>query len=107
MLDREAVARKLYERWCWGWGVKPHGPDWPAYEAGADLNPVGLCADDFRRKADRIAPLDSPENVARRMCMNNCIPECVRLGCTEVTCIGWEDWLEDAQAVTALDSNPR
>lgn len=100
---KEAVARKLYAIWCANGGHNPEEPEWEKFEAGAALNPIGLNADDFRESAEAIAPFDSEAAVARRMCMNNHIPEClIYHKCTEATCIGADDWAADAKEILAL-----
>lgn len=103
---REAVARKLYEIWSFNGGHNPDPPDWAAYESGGDLNGAGLSADSFREDVDAIAPFDTVESIARRMCMNNHQLECLspKVGdpCTSATCIGHEDWADNARQIIAL-----
>lgn len=100
----EAVARKLYELWCYDGGHFPTPPDWSAFDSGAVLNGEhgSLRAEHFRGEAERIAPFDNVEALAHRMCLDNGIAECVR--CTHETCIGWTDWIDDAKAVLSVAS---
>lgn len=95
----EPVARKLYEQWCDDFG-NPSPPDWERYDNGASLNGGDLVADHFRESAEAIAPFDNAEAVARRMCLDNGIPECA--ACSEATCEGWKEWLSYAEQVIAL-----
>lgn len=100
----EPVARKLYEQWCDDFG-NPTPADWDLYEAGASLNGGDLRADNFRESAEAIAPFDNAEAVARRMCLDNGIPECHGHkwpACTETTCVGWKEWLPYAEQVVEL-----
>lgn len=104
---KEAVARKLYEQWCDDFGHRnPDVPDWSRFESGADLNPcAGFNANNFREDAEALAPFDSSEIVARRMCFNNGIPECHGSKgppCSVETCEGWREWLHYAEEITAL-----
>lgn len=42
------------------------------------------------------------EDIARGMCFRHMQQECaIHFNCTEVTCEGWKDWIEDAEAVLA------
>ena len=101
----EAVARQLYLNWCDDFGHQnPDVPDWDVFNAGLDLNPVGLNRNNFIEDAMFIAPYDTAEAVARRMCINNGIQECCmphdgRAACSEATCEGWEEWLPYAERV--------
>ncbi len=101
---QEIVARKLYEQWCDNFG-DPFEPEWEKFASGADLNPVGLKAGHFMESAGEIAPFDSAEQVARRMCLNNGIPECHGAKgppCAVETCIGWREWLPYAEQIMDL-----
>lgn len=58
---------------------------------------------DWRETAEACAPFDNAEAVARRRCLSNAQFECNRdVVCTEATCDGWRDWLEDAAALVAV-----
>ena len=53
---RDRLARHLYEMWCISAdGLKGPGdePDWKAYDADGDLNPVGLKRQSFLEDADK------------------------------------------------------
>lgn len=76
-ISNEDVGRCLYQLWC-GDDV----PDWAAYDAGGNLNPVGLNKDDFELSADSIV-----DGLAKCLCMDNQQPEC--LDCTFETCTGF------------------
>lgn len=57
MNARELMARALYAHWCeTAYGPEGDGdaPDWPAFEAGADLNPVGLSRGHFEEDAENL-----------------------------------------------------
>lgn len=54
------------------------------------------------RTLRELAPFDSIEGVARRMCVANGIPECAMSGCAAETCEHWKDWYADADAVCQI-----
>lgn len=98
----EAVARALYARWCTDCDTDDTPPDWESFDAGADLNPVGLNADSFREDAEWIMPYDGVEPVARRLCHMHCLgnPGACR-DTSECKATYWSEWVKDAEAVMA------
>lgn len=63
-MDREALAMALFAKWSIDGSGFPERdweePEWDAYKAGRDLNPINLTKDHFLEEADRLLELIRP-----------------------------------------------